>query len=200
LRPTSVHCVHHDHGREVAGAHTGHTAASTTRALTGRAVATCRVCATNGVRTLTPLNQRSTEGSVGPTEVSRAVCTFRPGLLPRRGESCVTKDRRIEPGDLELPPGTLRAGRKPASPQVDLSHVDHQSPPIRDELQRGEADRRLAHFLSASRQRGQLPVRPERQDVQKITVPATWPSWRAYQAMSGLTFNRLDFIVPVSGE
>jgi hypothetical protein len=40
----SVDCAHPDHGREVAGAHTGHTAASTTRALTSRAVAACRMC------------------------------------------------------------------------------------------------------------------------------------------------------------
>jgi hypothetical protein len=48
LRPTHVHCVHPDHDRDVAGAHMGHTAAWTTRALTRHAVAGCRMC--NGWR------------------------------------------------------------------------------------------------------------------------------------------------------
>jgi len=57
-------------------------------------------------------------------------------------------------------------------------------------LQHGHPERRLAHFLSASRQRRQrqLPVRPERQDVQNDHVPGDIAELcRVYRAMSGLT-------------
>jgi hypothetical protein len=102
-------------------------------------------CATDGVRTLTPLNQRSTEGSVGPTGSAARFCTFRPSLMlaSPRPESCVTK---------------RSADRARCGPPI----AGNRTRP----LQHGHPDRRLAHSLSASRQRGQLPVRPERQDFQ----------------------------------
>jgi hypothetical protein len=183
LRPTSVHCVHYDHGRDVAGAHTGHMAASTTRALTSRPVAACRVCVNEWGQ-----NPRSFE----PAKHGRK---RRPNRGQPRGlyfsslidariaapESCVTKDRRIEHGDLELPPATLRAGPEASPPQVDLSHVDHQSPPIGRPLQHGEADRRLRTFSGRIAAAGQSPVRPERQVVQKIIVPGDMAElWRPY--------------------
>jgi hypothetical protein len=85
-------------------------------------------CATEGLRTPNSFEPATHGRERRPTDVGRAGL-YISSLIDARIvalESCVTKDRRIEDGDVEMSPGTLGASPQ----QFDPSLADQQSPPI----------------------------------------------------------------------